>query len=92
VARYVDDLSFSMTERDDHCDVTAFSTSTVWYALLDKGTNYCNLRNLAEGAGLVAPETDEQEEGSGVSPMDGFVEVTSDSVCTQFSSRDCTRF
>lgn len=26
-----------------------YSTSETWYAVLDYGTNYCNLRNLIEG-------------------------------------------
>jgi hypothetical protein len=30
----------------------AYSTSSLWYAILDFGTNYCNLRNLLDGAGL----------------------------------------
>ena len=30
----------------------AFSTSSIWYAILDFGTNYCNLRNLLDGTGL----------------------------------------
>jgi len=85
VARYVDDITFAMTEREDHCEVNAKSTSTIWYAVLDMGTNYCNLRNLAEGAGLV-----DEVEGSGVDTS--LTEVTSDAVCTQYSSRDCSRF
>ena len=30
----------------------AFSTSGTWYAILDSGTNYCNLRNLLDGTGM----------------------------------------
>ncbi|CAH1257300.1 Hypp1812 [Branchiostoma lanceolatum] len=56
----------------------AHSTSETWYAYLDYSTNYCNLRNLAEGAGLTE------------SP--NFTEVTSDSICTQYSSRNCTKY
>jgi len=78
VARYVDDMTFTMSEKDGKCAVEAFSTSRTWYAILDMGTNYCNLRNLVDGVGYA------QEAG--------FVEETSDSVCTQYTSRDCSRF
>jgi len=79
VARYVDDLTFTLTESGSGgCQVEAFSTSRLWYALLDKGTNYCNLRNLIDGAGL--------------SSGSGFSEVTSNKKCTQYEERDCSRF
>lgn len=78
VARYIDDLTFTLTEEGGKCKVEGFSTSRLWYAVLDKGTNYCNIRNLMEGAGYT----------SGA----GFKEVTEDSICTQYTSRDCSRF
>merc|ERR1711974_272686 len=80
VARYVDDLTFTLTESSTGggCQVEAFSTSRLWYALLDKGTNYCNLRNLIDGAGL----------SSGC----GFSEVTSNKKCTQYDVKACSRF
>jgi len=79
VARYTDSLRFSLSDTDQGlCSVEATSKSDTWYAVLDFGTNYCNLRNLVEGAGLAA--------------MPGFTETTQDSVCTQYSSRDCDRF
>ena len=54
------------------------SSSETWYAVLDSGTNYCNLRNLVNGADLdKAP---------------GFKEDVSDSTCTQFSSADCGKY
>ena len=56
----------------------AYSTSDLWYAVLDWGTNYCNLRNLLDGTGL--------------SDSDGFVEKTSNADCTQYEDRDCTRY
>jgi len=77
VARYVDDVSFKFSETGSKCKVEGFSTSQTWYAVLDFGTNYCNLRNLIDGAGY----TDSQ-----------LVEVTEDSICTQYTSRDCTRY
>lgn len=59
--------------------VQGFSTSETWYAYLDYGTNYCNLRNLADGAGLTVSQY-------------GFKEETSDSVCTQYSSHNCAKY
>lgn len=77
--RFIDDLTFVLTkDSDSQCSVEATSDSRTWYAVLDFGTNYCNLRNLIDGAGI--------------STLDGFSEVTEDSVCTQYSSRDCQRF
>ncbi len=55
-----------------------YSTSLTWYAILDFGTNYCNLRNLIDG--------------SGISKTEGFKEETSNGVCTQFTSRNCERY
>ncbi|XP_078669814.1 uncharacterized protein LOC144910495 [Branchiostoma floridae x Branchiostoma belcheri] len=74
---YVDDMTFTFMDPQDSptCNVKAFSTSRVWYAYLDFGTNYCNLRNLAEGAGLTS--------------RSNFTEVTRDSICTQYTSRNC---
>merc|ERR1712110_237738 len=54
------------------------SMSDLWYAVLDFGTNYCNLRNLLDGTGL--------------SDSNGFVEKTSNADCTQYEDRDCTRY
>ena len=61
-------LSLSFTQ--------GFSTSETWYAVLDDGTNYCNLYNLVDGSSLR------------LSP--GFKETTDDSSCTQYSSHNCT--
>eukprot|EP00088_Acartia_fossae_P018312 TRINITY_DN20578_c0_g1_i6.p1 TRINITY_DN20578_c0_g1~~TRINITY_DN20578_c0_g1_i6.p1 ORF type:complete len:175 (-),score=31.02 TRINITY_DN20578_c0_g1_i6:489-1013(-) len=77
VARYIDDVTFTFEQTDSKCKVQGYSTSQLWYAVLDFGTNYCNLRNLLDGAGF----TEEQ-----------FVEVTEDSKCTQYTSRDCSRY
>merc|ERR1711874_212414 len=74
-ARYVDDLSFKMASNNPGCLVEAISKSQTWYAVLDYSTNYCNLRNLVDGAG--------------VSDDGHFEEETSDEICTQYSMRDC---
>ena len=56
----------------------AYSTSETWYAVLDSGTNYCNLHNLATLSKL----SDEK----------GFSEMTTDSMCTQYSSHNCDKY
>ncbi|CAL1576599.1 unnamed protein product [Knipowitschia caucasica] len=58
------------------CHVSAMSISQTWYAIKDHGTNYCNLYNLMEGSGLTEAR--------------GYREVTSDFLCTQRSSANCT--
>jgi len=78
VARYIDDLTFTLREEGGKCKIEGFSTSRLWYAVLDMGTNYCNLRNLMDGAGY--------------SKEAGFKEETRDNICTQYTSRDCSRF
>ncbi|KAK7881357.1 hypothetical protein WMY93_029766 [Mugilogobius chulae] len=54
----------------------AMSISQTWYAIKDHGTNYCNLYNLMEGSGLTEAR--------------GYREITSDFMCTQRSSANCT--
>eukprot|EP00092_Neocalanus_flemingeri_P028178 GFUD01030601.1.p1 GENE.GFUD01030601.1~~GFUD01030601.1.p1 ORF type:complete len:176 (+),score=39.74 GFUD01030601.1:177-704(+) len=82
VARYIDDLKFALSDAGSGsgslCSVQASSSARAWYAVLDFSTNYCNLRNLVDAAGI--------------STLAGFTEETQDSVCTQYSSRDCARF
>ncbi|XP_065558964.1 uncharacterized protein LOC136026360 isoform X2 [Artemia franciscana] len=77
VKAYVDDLSFKFTSTPSNtCNVEGFSTSQTWYAVLDYGTNYCNLHNLVDGAGL--------NKGDAT-----FIEETQSKVCTQYESADC---
>uniref|UniRef100_A0A8C6U921 Uncharacterized protein n=1 Tax=Neogobius melanostomus TaxID=47308 RepID=A0A8C6U921_9GOBI len=54
----------------------AMSISQTWYAIKDHGINYCNLYNLMEGSGLTEAR--------------GYREFTSDFMCTQRSSANCT--
>ncbi|KAJ0022711.1 hypothetical protein NQD34_014845 [Periophthalmus magnuspinnatus] len=58
------------------CHISAMSISQTWYAIKDHGTNYCNLYNLMEGSGLTEAR--------------GYREMTSDFMCTQRSSANCT--
>ena len=74
VHKYTDDISFALSGSGAGCSAKAFSTSETWYAVLDQGTNYCNLHNLVAATGLA------------------FGETTSDSICTQYSSHDCSKF
>jgi hypothetical protein len=54
--QYVDDLTFDLTQQGADCSVAAFSTSETWYAILDQGTNYCNLHNLGLATGIAFNE------------------------------------
>eukprot|EP00128_Syssomonas_multiformis_P009018 Colp12_sorted_trinity150504_noHs@2853 len=75
---YVDDITMSFAGSDAQCTIDGFSTSETWYAYLDYGTNFCNMKNLLIGSGLInAP---------------GFKETASDSTCTQYSSADCEKY
>lgn len=78
VKRYEDFLTFNFETDGPNCKVRGYSTSGVWYAVLDYGTNYCNLRNLIDGTGM--------------SSSANFNEQTSTDVCTQYDKIDCTRF
>lgn len=76
VKAYVDDLTFTLVQGADgkSCTVEGYSTSEVFYAVLDYSTNYCNLSNLGTHTGL------------------NYAEQTSDSICTQYSSRNCDKY
>uniref|UniRef100_A0AAY4A0H6 Uncharacterized protein n=2 Tax=Denticeps clupeoides TaxID=299321 RepID=A0AAY4A0H6_9TELE len=78
VTGHVDDLTFRLVSSDlfTRCRVAAMSVSESWYVVLDHGTNYCNLYNLIQGSGLTEAQ--------------GYQEVTSDFLCTQRSSANCT--
>lgn len=78
VKKYVDDISMRFSQKSGgFCEVNAYSKSQLWYAFLDSGTNYCNIHNLVEGSGLESNLTSK---------------VTSNQVCTQYSSANCNRF
>lgn len=49
VKHYVDDLTFTFKQNGADCNVDGSSSSETWYAVLDFGTNYCNLNNLITG-------------------------------------------
>ncbi|XP_070566693.1 uncharacterized protein [Ptychodera flava] len=76
VKKYVDTFTFTFVNANLTCKAEGFSSSDVWYAVLDYGTNYCNIHNLIEGAEL--------------HKVKGYTKTTSDSICTQYSSANCT--
>ena len=76
---YRDNINFKFQDMSDKsCRIVGFSKSTISYAYFDFGTNYCNLRNLMDGASL--------------SEKKGFKETTSTSICTQYDQINCDRF
>ena len=76
---YRDNISFEFKEKGANaCQIVGFSKSTISYAYFDFGTNYCNLRNLMDGAKL--------------SDIEEFKESTSTSICTQYDQINCDRF
>ena len=79
---FVDDLTFTLTSQGQgspiQCAVEGFSTSEVFYAFLDFGTNYCNMRNLAEGSGLTKARL--------------FGEKVDPDKCTQVKSANCEKY
>eukprot|EP00180_Rhodochaete_pulchella_P000640 Plantae.Rhodophyta-Rhodochaete_pulchella.ctg14724.p1 GENE.Plantae.Rhodophyta-Rhodochaete_pulchella.ctg14724~~Plantae.Rhodophyta-Rhodochaete_pulchella.ctg14724.p1 ORF type:complete len:276 (-),score=27.22 Plantae.Rhodophyta-Rhodochaete_pulchella.ctg14724:38-793(-) len=57
VKHYKDDLTISFSDSGSGCVAHGYSTSEIWYAVLDDGTNYCNLHNLADASGINYQET-----------------------------------
>lgn len=91
VQRYSDSFNFEFTASADTCSVKGYSTSDTWYAVLDQGTNFCNLRNLMDGAF----DTGKWPRPDGVSTLDdlpGFEESTDNHKCTQYTSRNCAKY
>ncbi|KAL4222699.1 hypothetical protein ACF0H5_018740 [Mactra antiquata] len=78
VKHYVDTITFTFMGSGDSCSVHGYSTANTWYAVLDYGTNYCNMRNLLEGAGFHTST--------------GFTETTNNNICTQYSSANCDKY
>ncbi|XP_005101932.1 uncharacterized protein LOC101846747 [Aplysia californica] len=78
VKHYADDLTFVFKPNSSLCLVNGKSSSETWYAVLDDGTNYCNLHNLITGSGL--------------DKLKPYKESTSNSKCTQYSSANCEKY
>ncbi|GFR82888.1 PiggyBac transposable element-derived protein 2 [Elysia marginata] len=75
---YVDNLKMVFSANGNECAIHGESSSETWYAVLDYGTNYCNLHNLITGSGLDKTEN--------------FSEKTNDKICTQYSTADCDKY
>ncbi|KAJ8268424.1 hypothetical protein COCON_G00135960, partial [Conger conger] len=78
VGRFVDNIRFFL--RGDvanlNCRLVGLSISQDVERVYDNGTNYCNLYNLVEGSGLTnLPE---------------YHEISNDRMCTQRSTANCT--
>merc|ERR1711982_25449 len=93
VKRYSDSFNYEFTALDggSRCAVKGYSTSDTWYAVLDQGTNFCNIRNLLDGAFDTGKWQHPENVGS-LDNWEGFSESTSNSKCTQYDSRDCSRY
>eukprot|EP01006_Ploeotia_vitrea_P050822 TRINITY_DN67504_c9_g2_i1.p1 TRINITY_DN67504_c9_g2~~TRINITY_DN67504_c9_g2_i1.p1 ORF type:complete len:169 (+),score=81.31 TRINITY_DN67504_c9_g2_i1:64-570(+) len=57
VKHYEDKQTWSFSPDGSGCTLKAYSTSTVWYAVLDYGTNFCNLDNIVAQTGLTHSTT-----------------------------------
>ncbi|XP_021950807.2 uncharacterized protein LOC110848022 [Folsomia candida] len=79
-AGYTDDLEFKFypNTASGGCNLVGFSTSRIFFAVLDFGTNYCSLHNLMEGSGLINDPN--------------YSELTRDEVCTQYSAANCDKY
>jgi len=89
---YSDSFNFQLAPTADNagCKVKGYSSSDLWYAVLDFGTNFCNLRNLLDGA--FEMKWEHPDNIATLDDWEGFEEDTNNSKCTQYSSRDCTRY
>ncbi|XP_045609728.1 uncharacterized protein [Procambarus clarkii] len=77
---FVDRFNFTLTNGDDgNCHVQAFSESAAYFAVIDFGVNYCNLRNLVIGSNL-----DEND--------NYFKENSTNAVCTMYSIAHCNLY
>ena len=89
---YSDSFNFELTENGSNggCSVKGYSTSDLWYAILDQGTNYCNLRNLLDGA--FETKWEHPDNAATLDDWEGFQEDTRNSKCTQYGRRNCNRY
>ncbi|KAG5841855.1 hypothetical protein ANANG_G00171440 [Anguilla anguilla] len=78
VCKYVDNIRFFLRSDAENlnCRLVGLSISDDVTRVYDNGTNYCNLYNLVEGSGLTnLPE---------------YHEISNDRMCTQRSTANCT--
>ncbi|XP_047494872.1 uncharacterized protein LOC125042995 [Penaeus chinensis] len=77
--KFEDKLNFTLNSIDGKCHVTGVSESGVSFAVIDFGTNYCNLRNLVIGSGL-----DENDRF--------YKENSTNRICTMYSIAHCNLY
>ncbi|XP_042856690.1 uncharacterized protein LOC122243259 [Penaeus japonicus] len=77
--KFEDKLNFTFNSRSEGCHVTGASESGVSFAVIDFGTNYCNLRNLVIGSRL-----DENDSY--------YRENSTNKVCTMYSIAHCNLY
>ena len=76
---FIDNMRFKFFDTaNGDCSVEAFSESTVPFAYIDFGVNYCNIHNLVHAVAGNEPTR--------------YTEVTRDEVCTQYSSANCEKY
>lgn len=79
VLRFTDSLNFTFAATTQGCGVKGTSVANAWYAIIDFGVNYCNLKNLVMGAGL--------DEGD-----DWYSEYSNNTLCTMYSIAHCNLY
>ncbi len=107
VAHYLDDLTFAFTSDSEGCNVGGYSTSEVWYAVLDDGTKYvfsrkrcqpmacesCLLELCVERVTCGAPACSYCNLHNLVSNTGlTFKEFIDTSDCTQYSIANCAKY
>ncbi|XP_006607344.1 uncharacterized protein LOC122711400 [Apis laboriosa] len=73
--RTTETMKIDFEQINKTCIATGESTSNEWFRVFDYGTNYCNLHNLITGIGF-----DKSLK---------FLELTSNTVCTQYNMAVC---
>ncbi|PBC33273.1 hypothetical protein APICC_04633 [Apis cerana cerana] len=73
--RTTETMKIDFEQINKTCIATGESTSNEWFRIFDYGTNYCNLHNLITGIGF-----DKSLK---------FLELTSNTVCTQYNMVVC---
>ncbi|KAB7497637.1 hypothetical protein Anas_07151 [Armadillidium nasatum] len=79
VLKFVDSFNFTFESNGIGCKVEGVSASDAWYAVVDFGYNYCNLKNLVIGSRL-----DERDPA--------YEEESSNSICTMYSIAHCNLY
>ncbi|KAF2349725.1 hypothetical protein FHG87_019519 [Trinorchestia longiramus] len=79
ILAYKDSFNFTFAESAAGCSVQGMSHAETWYAVIDFGVNYCNLKNLVMGSQL--------DEGD---PF--YKETSNNTICTMYSIAFCNLY